>query len=445
MFFLRMISRSLTQELRKRLLMGLTIFLAATVSTAMLGIVFDVGDKLTDELSTYGSNITVRPQSDAVLSDLYASSSTSTASSSQSNPTQFIKESDLSKIKTIFWAYNILNFAPQLNEHVTATVSAHGADKEQTAQHVPVVGTWFAKTLKLNTGEKTVVGVHTMRSWWKLNGSWASDDGADCMVGSTFAKQYHVAVGDSITLSSDTPHGGMKTLTVSGIYMSGDDDDKAIYTSSANLQAVTDLDDKVNYVEVKALTTPENDLARKVEKSPDQVSQTEWDTWYCTAYPSSIAYQIEEVLPGAVAKQVRQVAALQGNVLRKTQAIMIVMTVLTLIAAAIAVANLMAAALSQRGSEIALRKAIGAKNSEVMRFILAETGIICVIGAVIGALAGTGVAQVIGMKVFHAGIVMRPMVFVLVAVLIVLTVLVASISALRSILHVKPAEVLHGR
>ena len=42
---------------------------------------------------------------------------------------------------------------------------------------------------------------------------------------------------------------------------------------------------------------------------------------YCTAYPSSIAYQIEEVLPGAVAKQVRQVAALQGDVLNKTQAV----------------------------------------------------------------------------------------------------------------------------
>ena len=201
----------------------------------------------------------------------------------------------------------------------------------------------------------------------------------------------------------------------------------------------------MNYVEVKALTTPENDLARKVEKSPASVSQTEWDTWYCTAYVSSIAYQIEEVMPGAVAKQVRQIAALQGNVMQKTQAIMIVMTALTLIAAAIAVANLMAAATAERSSEIALRKAIGATNSEVMRFILAETASICLLGAVVGAGLGTLVAQGIGRVVFSAGIVMRPMVFVLVAVLLALTVLVASVSALRSILNLKPAEVLHGR
>ena len=141
----------------------------------------------------------------------------------------------------------------------------------------------------------------------------------------------------------------------------------------------------------------------------------------------------------------RQIAALQGNVMQKTQAIMIVMTALTLIAAAIAVANLMTAATAERSSEIALRKAIGATNSEVMRFILAETASICLLGAVVGAGLGTLVAQGIGRVVFSAGIVMRPMVFVLVAVLLALTVLVASVSALRSILNMKPAEVLHGR
>lgn len=262
------------------------------------------------------------------------------------------------------------------------------------------------------------------------------------MVGARFATEHGVKTGDVLTLSRD---GRDQMVKVVGIFSSSDDDDKAIFTPTSVLQDVVNLPNSINYVEVKALTTPENDLARKVEKSPDSVSQTEWDTWYCTAYVSSIAYQIEEVMPGAVAKQVRQIAALQGNVMQKTQAIMIVMTVLTLIAAAIAVANLMAAATAERSSEIALRKAVGATNSEVMRFILAETASICALGAVVGALLGVAVAQGIGQVVFHAGIVMRPMVFVLVAVLLALTVLVASVSALRSILNLRPAEVLHGR
>ncbi|MDD6087075.1 MAG: ABC transporter permease, partial [Bifidobacterium boum] len=59
MFFTRMVARSFSRQLRKRLLIALTVGLSAAVSVAMLGVVFDVGDKLTAELTTYGSNIVV--------------------------------------------------------------------------------------------------------------------------------------------------------------------------------------------------------------------------------------------------------------------------------------------------------------------------------------------------------------------------------------------------
>ena len=144
---------------------------------------------------------------------------------------------------------------------------------------------------------------------------------------------------------------------------------------------LSDLPDSVDKIEVKALTTPENDLARKAAQNPAALSQDEWETWYCTAYPSSIAYQIEEVIPGAVAKQVRQVAALQGNVLQKTQAVMILMTVLSLLAAAVAVANLMVASIGERSSELALLKAIGATDGAVSRLMMAETAAISASGS----------------------------------------------------------------
>ncbi len=83
----------------------------------MLGVVFDVGDKLNAELSTYGSNITVQPKADAVVSDLY--NTESGGATSTSDPTAFLKESDAAKIKTIFWSFNITSFAPQLNIHAT--------------------------------------------------------------------------------------------------------------------------------------------------------------------------------------------------------------------------------------------------------------------------------------------------------------------------------------
>ena len=314
MFILRMIFRSFSRQFRRRLLVAITICLSSAVATAMLGVVFDVGDKLNEELSAYGSNIVIEPKSDAVVADLYE-----TVDGSDTEPTSFLKESDIQKIKTIFWAYNITNFAPKLNLHADITAGAGG----------------------------------------------------------------------------DTA-----TVPVVGIYDSGDEEKGAVYVPSATLQELSGLTGSVDEVEVKALTTPENDLARKVSRNPAAVTQEEWETWYCTAYASSIAYQIEEVLPDAVAKQIRQISELQGDVLNKTRAVMIVMTGLSLLAAAIAVANLMAASITERSSELALLKAIGATDGAVSRLMLLETAVIALIGALAGAGLGVGAAQLIGQVVF---------------------------------------------
>lgn len=434
MFFLRMITRSFTRQLRRRLLIALTVCLSATVSVSMLGVVFDVGDKLNAELSTYGSNITVQPKADAVVSDLYNTESGGAASTS--DPTAFLKESDAAKIKTIFWSFNITNFAPQLNIHAMVN-----------GTNVPVVGTWFNKDLKISTGETTVVGVEGMRSWWQLDGKWPKDDSDQGVIGKTLASELGVTTGDTITLNKTTASGkkNEQKIKLTGVYDSGDEDNGSLYIASSTAQVFADLPDSVDKIEVKALTTPENDLARKAAANPAALSQEEWETWYCTAYPSSIAYQIEEVIPGAVAKQVRQVAALQGNVLQKTQAVMILMTVLSLIAAAVAVANLMVASIGERSGELALLKALGATDAAVSRLMLAETAAISLLGAIVGVLLGSGVAQLIGRVVFGSGITMRPMVFALVFVLLAVTVLLASASSIRSILNLKPAEVLHGR
>ncbi|RSX51376.1 ABC transporter permease [Bifidobacterium goeldii] len=435
MFFLRMIARSFTRQLRRRLLIALTVCLSATVSVSMLGVVFDVGDKLNAELSTYGSNIVVQPKADAVVSDLYNTTGL-TGAAAQADPTAFLKESDAAKIKTIFWAFNITNFAPQLNVHA-----------EVNGTNAPLVGTWFNKELKLASGETTVVGVEGMRSWWKIEGTWPKDDTDQGMIGATLAQQLGVKIGDTVTLKKTTASGkhNEQAIKIVGVYDSGDDENGSLYLSSSVAQVLADLPDSADKIEVKALTTPENDLARKAAQNPAALSQDDWETWYCTAYPSSIAYQIEEVIPGAVAKQVRQVAALQGNVLQKTQAVMILMTILSLIAAAVAVANLMVASIGERSAELALLKAIGATDGAVSRLMMAETAAIALLGALVGAGLGSGVAQLIGHVVFGSGITMRPMVFVLVFVLLAITVLIASASSIRSILSLKPAEVLHGR
>lgn len=429
MFFARLVSRSFTRQPRRRGLIALTVALSTAISVAMLGVVLDVGDKLNAELTTYGSNIVVQPKTDAVVSGLYETGD-------EPDPTSFLKEDEVGNIKTIFWAYNIVDFAPSLTAHLN--VSSGSAD----GGSVRVRGTWFNKDLALSTGESVTAGVTTLRSWWKLDGAWPSDDADEAVVGSTLASTLGVHAGDTITLAGAT---GTKELTVTGVYTSGDDDDKTLYAPLADVQDLTGHAGQIERIEVKALTTPENELSRKAAANPKLLSQADWETWYCTAYPSSIAYQIEEVVTGSVAKQVRQVAAVEGNVLEKTQTLMILMTGLSLVAAVLAVASLTTASLVERTGEFALMKAIGADSVSVIRLILGETAVIGVIGLAVGSAIGSGLAQVIGKVVFSSTITMRPMVFVLVALLIAAVLLLATASSMRSILRIQPATALHRR
>ena len=430
MFLLRLLHRSFTRQLRRRSLIGLTVALCASISVAMLGVVFDVGDKLNAELTAYGSNITVQPKADAVVADLYETEE-------EAEATAFIDENAVTAIKTIFWSYNIVDFAAQLSAHVDVT-SATGAQ----AQDLAVVGTWFNKELALPTGESVVAGVTTLRSWWTLTGAWPSDEADEAVVGSALAERLGVKAGDVITLGTPL---GERSLTVTGVYTSGDDDDATLYAPLAVVQELSGHVGQVERVEIKALTTPENELSRKVSQNPAIVSSYEWETWYCTAYASSITYQIEEAIPGVVAKPVRQVAAVEGSVLEKTQVLMILMTALSLLAAALAVASLTTASLVERTGEFALLKAVGASSASINRLILSETAVIGAIGTAVGALVGSGLAQLIGRIVFDSSITMRPMVYVLVVLLVALVLVVATASSMRSILRIQPATALHRR
>ena len=142
MFFFRMIFKALRRQVGKRLMIALTIFLGAGLTTSMLSVMLDVGDKIKQELGSYGANIQVLPQGKSVVSQLYDFEDTDSSTNSQSGALQ---ESELAKLKTIFWAYNIENFAPFLETKA-----------DSSGQDVDVVGTWFRKKLAIPTGEKSI-------------------------------------------------------------------------------------------------------------------------------------------------------------------------------------------------------------------------------------------------------------------------------------------------
>ena len=426
--FFKMVRGVLFRQRGKMVMIALTIALGASLATAMLNVMFDVGDKVNQELKTYGANITVVPKANSVLNDLYDVEGGESSGA-------FLREDELGKIKTIFWAFNIVDYAPFLTTQAAL----------DDGSSVKVTGSWFNHHMELPTGETLDAGIASMRSWWELKeGSWLDEQFSDqnsAMIGATLAEEKGIRAGDTLHLTGTA---GDVTLTVAGIYDAGGDEDDQLYVPLNTAQALGGLDGKVDSIEVSALTTPDNELAERAAKDPSSLTVAQYEIWYCTAYASSICYQIQEVITDSVASPVRQVADSEGAILEKTQLLMVLITILSLIGAALGICNLVTASVMERSSEIGLMKAIGAQNGAISGLVLTEIFITAILGGVIGFLAGFGFAQIIGHTVFGSAITMKPMVIPIVAVLVVLVTLIGSIPAIRMLLRLRPAEVLHG-
>jgi putative ABC transport system permease protein len=431
------------------LMVAFTIALGSSLATAMLNVMLDVGDKVNQELKTYGANITVMPRGASLLDDLYGVSEGSGVSD------KYLNEDELGNIKTIFWAFNIVDFTPYLNARVrlaragaalagdAAAGSAGTAGSTGTAPELKLVGTWFDRHLELPTGEALDTGIRKLKSWWDVRGRWLTADDIDAvMVGQTAAARFRVTLGDTIAVESG---GRQKVFTVAGIFNAGGDEDEEIYVPLAAAQELTGRPGLVSRVEVSALTTPDNELARRAAQDPNSLSIKEMETWYCTAYVSAICYQIDEVITDAVSKPVRQVAESEGVVLEKTRLLMLLITILSLAGSALGISNLVTASVMERANEIGLLKAVGAHDGPISRLVLTEILITGIVGGVGGYFAGLGFARIIGQSVFNSSIDIKPMVIPLVAVLVFLVTMAGSIPSIRLLLSLRPAEVLHGR
>ena len=427
--FFRMVKGVLFRQAGKMAMIAFTIALGASLATAMLSVMFDVGDKVNQELKAYGANITVVPKEASVVSDLYE------VEDGQKMNTAYLAEDEVGKIKTIFWAFNIVDFAPFLSADITVN-----------GQETTITGSWFNHHLSLPTGDELDTGVISMRSWWEIvDGAWLDEqatDDARVMMGSELAAELGVKAGDTVDIKGPADSG---TYEIAGIYESGGDEDGQIFAPLSVVQDLSGMQGKLTSIEVSALTTPDNELSRQAAKDPSKLSIADYETWYCTAYVSSICYQIQEVITDSVASPVRQVADSEGAILDKTSLLMLLITILALLGSALGISNLVTASVMERSQEIGLLKAIGAHDRAVSALLLTEIIIVAIVGGAVGFGVGYGFAQIIGQTVFDSAIAISPMVIPLVVILVVAVTLLGSIPAIRTVLRLDPAEVLHGR
>lgn len=307
-----MVKGAVFRQGRQLLFVALTVALGISLATAMLNVMFDVGDKVNQELKAFGANITVTSKNSSILKDIYGLDSSE-------GPKEYLNESDLGKLKTIFWTNNIVAFSPHLTGQLI-----NGDGKKFI-----VTGTWFDHKLKLPTDEIFVTGEQYMKSWWQLDGSWPKDgEDSEVLVGKELAADMSWKVGDTISYTGK--EGQQGTFRITGILSGGGEEDREVIAQLPAVQKALGLTGKIDTITVSAITTPENELARRASQNPKSLSIKEYEVWYCTAYVSSISYQIEEVVANSVARPVRQIAESEGKILGKTQLLMLLITVLSL-------------------------------------------------------------------------------------------------------------------
>src|ERR1700677_2243707 len=418
--FARLVYESFRRQKRRKLLAGAAITLGVTVATAMIAVATDIGDKINRELRTIGANILVTPQDDTLDVEIGG------VNLKPPSDGAFLSESDLPKIKGTFWHNNITGFAPMLP--VSVTIQRDGSSETFT-----LLGTYFAKKITFGNEEFTT-GVRSTNSWWKVAGTWPNDRSQDVLLGERLAARLSVRAGDEITLSG-------RTLHVSGILSAGGAEDDEVVAPIALAQAILGKPDAVRRVYVSALTKPEDAFARR---DPKSMSGAVYDRWYCSPYPQSIAFQLQEAIPHSHAEQIRQVAQNEGAVLTRIEGLIFLVTLAALFASALAVSAAMATAIFERRAEVGLMKALGAGRFAVASIFLAEATLLALIGGTIGIGDGDIVARQIGRAIFASQIAIQPVLLPVVLVVAVLVTFAGSTAAIRRAVQLDPVFALRG-
>ena len=422
--FARLVYESFWRQKRRKLLAGVAITLGVAVTTAMIGVATDIGDKISRELRAFGANLVVT-SSDQALDVKIGGVNLKPA-----NDGGYLNEADLPKIKTMFWRNNIVGFAPMLP--VTVSLSSTGSSAESSSS-AELVGTYFARAVRSGT-EDFVTGVRATHPLWRVTGAWPDDNSNNVLMGQALATKLNKKPGDSILVN------GSK-YRVNGILSTGGAEDERIFAPLAVAQQLLGRPGAMQSIEVSAITKPEDDFARR---DPKTLKGAVYDRWYCSPYATSIAFQLQEVIPNSQAEQIRQVAQNEGTVLSRIQGLMLLVALAALIAAALAVSSAMATAILERRSEVGLMRALGAGSFSVGAMFLAEATLLALIGGTIGFAIGAGLAHQIGRKIFDQAIVIQPVLFPYVLGMAVLVTFAGSALSIRKALRLDPVRVLRG-
>src|SRR5260370_1302682 len=386
---LRLVSNSLARRPRHKRLTGAALALGMAVATAALSVALDVGDRLAREFRSLGANLLVTPQADSLPLEIGG------VDYRPVNAGAYLPESELGKLKTIFWRNNIVGFAPVLESPVDVwTRSSQTITTPAISAHAILMGTWAAHTVSVPDGSAYVTGIEKTNPWWQVEGRWFKEGAEECVIGKSLAARARVRIGDVVNINS--PRHNLP-FHVTPILSSGGPEDNAIIAPLEIAQGLSNKPVQYRKLYVSALTKPEDEFGRR---DPNTLASADYERWYCTPYISSIALQIKQVLDGADVRVIRRVADGEGAILTRVRTLLWLVTFASLLAAALAVGASSAASVIERRTEIGLMKALGAGSGTVGVFLAAGQLLLAPVGGALGLSPGVFLARVVGQKIF---------------------------------------------
>jgi putative ABC transport system permease protein len=205
-------------------------------------------------------------------------------------------------------------------------------------------------------------------------------------------------------------------LTSAGTVQTGAAEDSRIYLS---------LPDFVSWTSVQPST-----IEVAAAGSPEEIT--------------AIMHQLEQAIPAAEVRPVRQILEGEARVLGKTRSTLLAAAALIILTAALCVLSTLMGWVFDRRRDFAIMKTLGASDRLLNGFFAGEAAALGATGAVIGFVLGIGIAAWIGRVSFHAPVVPRFSVLPFVLAGSIVVTLLSAILPISLLQRVQPAVILRG-
>lgn len=208
-----------------------------------------------------------------------------------------------------------------------------------------------------------------IKSWWTVSRGEYPEHQSEALLGARASELLDVDLGDNIPI-------GEHQVTVTGVLgETGSNDDYQIFVPLKTVQSAFEKEGLISSIDIRAL---------------------------CLGCPVEvIANAINNNIPGVRAVAVKQIAETEMNLMGNINRFMLALAGITLVIGSFGVVNTMMSSVYQRLRDIGIMKAVGASRGQIVRMFLYEAVVVGLIGGILGYIAGTLLAYLIGPLIFE--------------------------------------------